>query len=322
MRDFRNIMGELWDDKKWNASDHIYRFDHDVLIEFFSADQPGKARGPRRDILYCNEVNNIPKPIFDELDMRTRRFVFVDFNPVQEFWCHDLKGRPEVEWIHSTYLDARHVLPETIVKKIEAKRLTDPNWFHVYGLGLVGKIEGLIHPHFDTTAEWPTHGNIEGYGLDFGFNDPAALVRCKISGDYFVCDEVIYQSGLTNLDLSMKMELAGLRKGKDEIIADCAEPKSIEELYRMGWNIKPAIKGPDSVVAGIQKVNQYKQVWTKRSVNAIKEQRNYMWQRDKNGKILDIPSNSGNDHLLDARRYWLSKKRLGPAPGQVLRIAI
>lgn len=310
IRDFRNIIGNDWNEDQWNATEHIYRFKSDVLMEFFSADQPGKASGPRRDILYCNEVNNIPKNVFDALDMRTRRFVIVDFNPVCAFWAHELQGKPEVEWIHSTYLDAKHVLPSLIVDKIEAKREVDPNWWRVYGLGLVGKIEGLIHPLFNTVKVFPPQGNLCGFGLDFGFNEPAALIKNKILGGYLVSDEYLYETGLTNLDLDKKFTKLGLIKQVDEIIADCAEPKSIEELHRMGWNVSPAIKGPDSVNVGIQKVNQYKQVWTERSINGIKEQRNYMWAKDKNDKILDTPASNGFDHCMDARRYWTVNKTM------------
>ena len=334
IRDFVRIMGEGYEDTKFNKSEHIYNFGNGAIIEFFPADDPSKMRGGRRDILYINECNNVHYDSYRELDIRTSRFTFLDWNPTCEFWAHTegLTTDPLTEFIHSTYQDVKSVVElfdesskatmKAVIANIESNKDKDVNWWRVYGLGLVGKIDGLIHPSFTTIKEMPEHGTLTGYGLDFGYNDPCVLVRCKIMNDFLVCDEVIFERGLTNSDLSQLMESKGLRKGRDEIIADSAEPKSIEELHRLGWVIKPAIKGADSVVAGIQKVNQYKQVWTERSVNAIKEQRNYMWQRDKNGKILDVPSSNGYDHALDCRRYWLASKKLGVAPGQALRIAI
>jgi len=336
IRDFIKIMGDEFSDNNWNKTEHIYTFPN-AIIEFFPADDSTKLRGGRRDILYINECNNVHYDSYRELDIRTSRFTFLDWNPTCEFWVHEnnLQNEPGNVFIHSTYLDVKNILPElesadpiaaqtmrAVIENIESNKDKDPNWWRVYGLGLVGKIDGLIHPNFTTVKEWPLHGNEEGYGLDFGFNEPAALVRCKLLNEYLVCDELIYETGLTNSDLDKRFTALGIIKGRSEIIADCAEPKSIEELHRMGWNIKPAIKGSDSVVAGIQKVNQYKQVWTERSTNGIKEQRNYMWMRDKNSKILDCPSNNGYDHLLDARRYYIASKKLGPAPGQALRIAI
>jgi len=334
IRDFVRILGDEYDDTKFNKSEHIYNFGNGAIIEFFPADDPTKMRGGRRDILYINECNNVHFDSYRELDIRTSRFTFLDWNPTCEFWAHTegLTTDPLTEFIHSTYLDVKNVLHffdplsrqtiQSVIDNIESNRDKDPNWWRVYGLGLVGKIEGLIHPNFTTIKDWPEHGNEEGYGLDFGFNEPAALVRCKLLNEYLVSDELLYETGLTNSDLDKRFTILGLIKGRSEIIADCAEPKSIEELHRMGWNIKPAIKGPDSVVAGIQKINQYKQVWTERSTNGIKEQRNYMWMRDKNGKILDCPANNGWDHLQDARRYYIARKKLGAAPGQALRIAI
>jgi phage terminase large subunit len=201
------------------------------------------------------------------------------------------------------------------------RRDRDRNWWRVYGLGEVGSAEGLIHGTFSLCDEFPSYGDDAFYGLDFGYNDPCALVRCKILNDCLVCDQLLYEAGLTNQDLSKRFASLGIRKGYDEIIADCAEPKSIQELYRDGWNVKPAIKGPDSVVAGIQKVNQYKQFWTKRSIDAIKEMRNYMWDKDKEGKLINKPCDNGYDHLLDARRYGLSYRTL-KAQGAAYRVAI
>lgn len=320
MRDFMILMGDRFDPNLWNASEHIYTFGA-AQMEFFSADIPGKVRGPRRDILYLNEANNIPKPTYDELSIRTRRFEILDHNPVSEYWAHELKGKPHVRWIHSTYLDAKHVLPAEVVQKIEAKRETDPNWWNVYGLGLVGNVEGLVHPLFQQVECLPDIGE-PFYGLDFGYtNDPTTLVKNVIEPgrdggpSTLYSDELIYETGLTNQAIAAKMESLGVRKGYDEIFADAAEPKSIDEISAFDFNIKPAPKGPDSIRNGIQVVNTYKQVWTKRSLNGIKEQRNYRYIQDKNGKYTNKPIDCYN-HLMDARRYAMVGKLSQPGlPG-------
>jgi phage terminase large subunit len=321
IRDFEKIMGMELDTSVYNKTDHTYKFDKTTL-EFFSADDSSKLRGGRRDILFINECNNTTKDSFDELDVRTRLLTIVDFNPTSEFWLHEIlrsKGIKDFSedctvgdtaFIHSTYNDARAVLPESVVSNIESRRETDKNWWRVYGLGLVGKIEGLIHPDFTTIDRLPNEG-ICGYGLDLGFTDPAALVKNVLIGDTLYSQELFYQTGMTNQDISKKFTELGLIKGRSEIIADCAEPKSIEDLHRMGWNIKPSIKGQGSFETGIKKVNQYHQVWTKDSTNGIKEQRNYMFDKDKDGKLLDSDDNSNFNHLMAARRYWLVNKTIG-----------
>lgn len=299
LRDFRKIMGPRYEDRRMNLTDHIYNFDN-AQMEFFSADNPGKATGPRRDILFLNEVINIPKDIVDAFIIRTLKTVFYDFNPCYEFWLHHKKTDPEVYWIHSTYQDAKQFLPPAIVKDIESRRETDPNWWHVFGEGKTGILVGLVHSKFDTVETLPEGGSVS-YGLDFGFaNSPTALVKNVIIEDRLYSQELIYEKGLTNDDLARRMEELGVRKGYDEIFADSAEPKSIEEIYRFGFDIKPAFS--KAVTQGIQKVNQYKQFWTADSVNGIKEQRNYRYVTDKHGDFTNCPSKVW-DHLMDARRY-------------------
>lgn len=311
LRDWFRIMGDVFDDNKWNASELVYSFSKVVSLEFFSADQPGKATGPRRDILFVNEVNNVSKTIYDQLDMRTRRFVFVDFNPVCEFWIHELRGRPEVEWIHSTYLDALQYLDKSLIQKIESMKDRDPNNWNVYGLGKVGNISGLVHPLFQQEDALPEHEAVkEFYGLDFGFtNDPTSLTRNVILGDKELhSEQLVYETGLDNNQISHRMEQHGVPKYGVVVWADCSEPKSIAEIAKYGFNIKPAPKGPDSVINGIQLVNQYRQFWTKSSSDCIKEQRNYRYLVTKDGKLTNTPSDNFN-HGMDSRRYALTGEK-------------
>ena len=304
MRDFQNIMGDHYDGACWNATDRIYTFQGSgSKIHFLNADDPSKLRGPRRDRAYINEANNIAHDSFKQIKVRTLEGkVAIDFNPVAEFWAHEYQANSGTVWHHSTYLDAIHVLPAAVVAEIESRKDKDPNWWHVYGLGLVGNCEGLIHPNF-ATAEMQPQGKKTVYGLDFGYtNDPTALVRCDIIGDNLYCDELIYERGMTNDMIARRMAQLGVRRGVDLVIADSAEPKSIQEIAGYGFAIVPARKGPDSVRSRIQKVNQYRQHWTKRSVNGIKEQRNYRYLEDKDGRITNIPVDCYN-HLMDARGY-------------------
>jgi len=304
VRDFMNILGDAFDESRYNKTEQTYAFGNGVM-EFFGADEAGKVRGPRRDILFINEGNNIPWETARGLDIRTRLFTLVDWNPVSEFWAHEhWIGQPENAYIHSTYLDARSVLPPEIVANIESNREKDPNWWNIYGLGLLGKVEGLVYPHFGQVEELP-QGGVEFYGLDFGYsNDPTVLVKCVIRGEELYGQELIYETGLTNDMIAYRMDELGIRRNYDEIYADSAEPKSIDEIHARGFNIKPAPKGPGSVEYGHQKTNQYRQFWTKDSVRCIKEQRNFRYIPDKNGKLTEKTTHNFS-HGMDARRYAL-----------------
>ena len=313
IRDFFKILKESEDNNpRYNKTEHIYNFGKGK-IEFFGADESDKVRGPRRDILFLNEANNIPWETARGLDIRTTRFTFADWNPTSSFWAHEhWIGQPENAYIHSTYKDAREVLPAEVVANIESNKDKDPNWWAIYGLGHLGKIEGLVYPFFSQVNELP-HGEVF-YGLDFGFStDVTALVKCVVIEDALYSQELIYERGLTNQDIAVRMAEMGVLKHKDEIFADSSEPKSIEEIYQHGFNIKPCTKGPGSVEYGHQKVRQYRQYWTADSVNCIKEQRNFRYVTDKNGKLTEKTTHMWS-HGMDARRYALSGKAEPPQP--------
>jgi phage terminase large subunit len=279
IRDFQNILAENYDANRYNLTDRIYVFPNGSILEFFSADDPARLRGGRRDILFINECNNLSKNAFDELDVRTRKCTFLDFNPVSEFWA---------------------------LAAIESRR-SDPNWWRIYGEGLVGCIEGLVHSTFTTVDALPPHDSCI-YGLDFGFSqDPTCLTRNVFVGKNIYSDCLIYETGLTNDKIVARFQSLGLRPGYDEIYADSADPKSIAEIREAGYNVKPVVKGADSLITGIQKVNQYTQHWTKTSVDAIKEQRNYRYIEDRDGKLTNKPTDAWN-HAMDSRRYAVMSK--------------
>jgi len=301
IRDFRVIMGDRYDDTHYNATDRIYRLGKSE-IEFFSADDSRKLRGGRRNNLFCNEVNNISKLSFDEADTRTSGTVWVDYNPSEEFWIEQYKTLPSSEYIHSTYKDGLEFLDPETVRKIELRKETDPNWWRVYGEGLTGNITGRVHPNMDLIDEYQDGPCF--FGLDFGFSgDPTAFVKCMLRNTLhgpqeLICDELVYETGLTDQDFVERLKQLNLKKNYDEIFADPSQPKAIEVIRRAGYNIKPA---SNAILFGVNKVNEYKHKWTKRSLNGIKEQRNYHWIQDKNGQLTQ--KLSGLDHLMDARRY-------------------
>lgn len=311
IRDFQKILGDDFEDAKYNRTEHIYTFGKGIM-EFFPADEPSKMRGGRRDILFINEANNIPYEAYRELDIRTRLFTFLDWNPVSEFWAHenDLMHRPDSAYIHSTYEDALDVLPQEVIDNVESNRGLDPNWWNVYGLGLIGKIEGLVYPYFSQIDDLPSQGEVI-YGLDFGFsNDFTALTKNVLFEKEVYSKELIYQIGLTNPDIAKMMEEGGVAKHSDLIIADSAEPKSIKEIFDHGFNIKACVKGADSVEFGHQKLRQYKQYWTKDSLNCIKEQRNFRYLPDKDGKLTEKTTHRFS-HGMDSRRYALIGSIIG-----------
>jgi len=307
IRDFFRILEEPQDNNPhYNKTDNVYTFGNG-RIEFFGADQADKVRGPRRDILFLNEANNIPWETARGLDIRTSRFTFADWNPVSQFWAHEhWLGEPENAYIHSTYLDAEAVVSQKVIDNIIATGAKDANWANVYVYGKLGKIEGLVYPDFGLIDVLPD-GDIF-YGLDFGFSaDPASLIKSVIQGDNLYSQELIYEAGMTNQAIAERMAELGVQKHHDEIFADSAEPKSIEEIHRYGFNIKGSLKGPDSVEYGHQRLRQYNQYWTRDSVNCIKEQRNFRYITDRDGKITSKTTHYFS-HGMDARRYSVVMK--------------
>lgn len=302
LRDFKNIMQEhkYWKEDNWNATDSIYNFETGSQIEFFSADQSDKLRGARRDRCFMNEANNMTLDAFDQLEVRTKEFIFVDYNPTNEFWIYDImKERPQdCEHIILTYKDNEALSPE-IVASIEARK-ERKGWWKVYGEGQLGEVEGKIYRDWAIIDEIPHEARLERYGLDFGYsNDPTAIIAIyKYNGGY-IWDEILYQKGYSNKRIA---DVILNQDNKVMVVADSAEPKSIDEIQMYGVNIIPANKGKDSVNHGIQLVQDQRISVTKRSINLIKEYRNYLWKIDKDGKILDVPE-GGLDHALDAGRY-------------------
>jgi len=307
MRDFFDILKEheIYEEQDHNKSNSEYRLEGN-LFEFISLDQPQKVRGRKRDVLYINEANELYFEDWQQLIFRTTEKAILDYNPSDEFhFIYDkIKPREDADFYITTYKD-NPFLSNEIVSEIERLKLIDENYWNIYGLGQIGSSQALIF-RINECNSIPTDAKFLSYGMDFGFtNDPTTLVAIYQQGDNIYLKELIFEKGLTNSDISNKLKFHEVER--KEIFADSAEPKSIEELYRMGWNIKPATKGQGSVNIGIDMMKRYKLFVTKDSVNMIKEFRNYKWQEDKNGNILNVPVDMFN-HCFTAETLITTNK--------------
>lgn len=303
IRDFLSIMKEheYFDDDRWNKTDYTYTFETGSKIEFFSADQPGKVRGPRRDRLFINEANNVPLETFDQLEIRTKDYIFLDWNPTNEFWFYtDILGkRDDIDHLILTYKDNEALDPE-IVKSIEQHQ-GNPTWWKVYGLGQLGEIEGKIYKDWQIIPEVPHEARLIAKGLDYGYtNDPSALVDIYYYNGGYIFDELAYTKGLTNRQIA-DIIIAGKTA---PVIPDSAEPKSNDELRLYGITVINATKGKGSVAQGIQFVQAQRCSITQRSVNLIKEYRNYIWKTDAQGRVINEPEHQWS-HGMDAIRYGM-----------------
>ena len=293
-----------WNEQDWNKSSSTYHFGKTV-IEFISFDKFGKAHGPRRDILFINEANNIPYNIADQLIGRTREIIWLDWNPSEEFWFYtDMQpNRDDIDFITLTYLD-NEALDEISRKEIESHK-HNKQWWTVYGLGQLGVLENRIYNNWQIIDEIPHEARLESRGLDFGYsNDPTAIVDIYRYNDGYILDEKLHRKGLSN------REIANFINNLENTvtIADSAEPKSIDEIRSYGVDILPAKKGQGSVLQGIQFVQDQKISVTRKSVNLIKAYRNYLWQTDKEDKIINKPDHYLSDQM-DAVRYGMNGTR-------------
>tara|TARA_R110002110_G_scaffold107847_9_gene269733 strand:- start:3087 stop:4247 length:1161 start_codon:yes stop_codon:yes gene_type:complete len=305
LRDFLKIMKwtNRFIDERFNKSLLKYEFANGSFIEFFSADDSSKLRGARRDILYINECNNVNFEAYNELSIRTKKEVYLDFNPANEFWVHtDLKDEDDADFIVLTYKD-NEALDINIVKQIEKNRLKAEtstywrNWWKVYGLGELGMLEGVVFSNWKQIDTIPEDARLIGIGMDFGYtNDPTSIIEVYKWNDERILNEITYQTGLLNSDIAKLLP-------KDiPIYADSAEPKSIADIKQYGMIIKGVTKGRDSINYGIDVMQRQDYIVTSQSINLIKELRSYCWDTDKTGKRLNKPIDNFN-HGIDAVRY-------------------
>lgn len=305
LRDFLKIMkftGRYFEER-FNRSLLRYEFANGSVIEFFSADDSSKLRGARRDILYINECNNITFDAYNELAIRTRKEVYLDFNPANEFWVHtELKDESDSDFLILTYKD-NEALDQSIIDQIEKNREKAKtstywaNWWKVYGEGQLGMLEGVVFSNWKQIDTIPKEAKLIGMGLDFGYtNDPTAIIEIYNYNGQRIVNELAYQTGLLNSDI------AKLLPKHVPVYADSSEPKSIDEIKRHGITIKGVTKGKDSINYGIDVIQRNEYLVTSNSSNLIKELRSYIWDTDKQGKRLNKPIDF-NNHAIDAWRY-------------------
>lgn len=315
MRDFFEILKQhgLYFEELHNRSNHEYYLNGN-LVEFISLDQPQKIRGRKRNLLFINEANELFYEDWQQLIFRTDGKVILDYNPSDAFhWIYDkVVPREDCDFYQTTYKDNKFLDP-TIVSEIERLRHTDEDYWRVYGLGERGLSRATIFQF--GTNDIPEAASLLSYGMDFGFtNDPTTLIAAYEYNGSLYLDELVYRTGMTNNDIANLFTSIGIDR-RSEVYADSAEPKSIEELYRRGFNVKPTLKGADSINAGIDIMKRYKLFITPRSSNLRKEMENYKWTEDKNGNLLNKPVDAFN-HAIDAARYAIFNKKSNPNFGR------
>lgn len=279
----------------FNITDRLYTFSSGSTLQFKSFINFQDAKSGKRDYTFFNEVNGIPKPIFDEIYLRTRIRTFADYNPNEEFYIHSFIGKPGVRFLR-TWHEHNPFLSQKIRDKIEGLKDEDEELWKVYARGMTGKIEGLVFRKWKQAESVPEGAEYIGSGLDFGFtNDPTAgLDVYRVENDLYVV-ETLYQTGLTNPDIYRLLEKT------HRYIADSAEPKSIEELKRMGLKVEGATKGPDSITSSIDILKRFNINLI--GHNLVKEFKSYKWKVDKR---TNEPTNDPVDfmnHLIDSLRY-------------------
>lgn len=310
IRDFEKILqdegiisGALRDDPRWNATDHFFQFAQGTIIEFFSADSPGKVHGPSRDILFINEGQNIRWETANQLMIRTREFVIVDYNPTHEFWAHtELATDPRFKQIISTYKDNRFLTPAQVEDIERGKK--NANWWRVYGLGLTGQLEGVIY-QFEQIDRMPDNaGLVRIGGLDYGFTNSKTAgvdILADVRRKRLYLDEMFYGGGMHNFDIIAALNAHGFPKKGPRLYADCAEPKANSEIKLAGFNVWPSDKGKE-ITYQISFIQGWEIYVTKTSTNIIHEFRNYLWDTDRDGNRLNHPIKEF-DHAMDAFRY-------------------
>ena len=300
LRDFKEIMIDMgrWNERNFKKGEFIYYFENGSWIEFFGADNEQKLRGSKRKILYVNEGNELTYIEWQQLQMRTTAFSIIDYNPsfTDDHWICQLNREKDTFHFISTYKD-NPFLEKKVIDEIESLQWKNPSLWRVYGLGLQAIIEGLIFENIEYVDEIPHWAKKRGYvGIDYGYtHDPTAACEVWIYGDEIWIDEIFYNTEMLSSDI-----IRGLKEHRErcmrnfKIISESADPRLIDEIYNAGLDIHAVQKYPGSVMAGIQKMQEFKIKITKRSSNAIKEFKNYTYRQDKEGRWLNEPVDAFN----------------------------
>lgn len=318
--DFKDILVRLgiWAEANFNKSEMIYTFPNGSFVEFFSTDQEQKLRGRKRDILFVNEANELSFVEWQQLAMRTAQFKILDYNPSfsEDHWINKLNEESGVYHFITTYRD-NPFLEQTIIDEIESLQTKSPTLWQIYGLGKRALVEGIVFPRIEQVAEFPDWCKSEFIGIDFGYtNDPTAIVKVgyAINADDEEClfiDEICYRTRMTTGDIC-----DALRPYRNMTIdAESADPRLIDEIHKSGARIYPVKKGSGSIEAGISRMQTFRIFVTARSLNVLKEFRNYTYAQDKEGRWLNIPIDAYN-HAIDAVRYVVMSELMSVPRGK------
>lgn len=217
-----------------------------------------------------------------------------------------IEGRPNTLIINVNYDIALKygLMPDEIRLEMEDDKAKRPDLYNHKWLGKPLELtESRIYKGWSPVDEIPHEARLERYGIDFGWSpDPCAIVAVYYYNGGYILDEIAYQLEMSNREIAETLK----NLPKALVVADSAEPKSIEEVRMYGINIVPTLKGADSVRHGIKAVQDQRISYTKRSYNLKKEYSGYLWAVDKNGKIIPGQPEDGNDHCMDAARYAIN----------------
>lgn len=291
----------------------LYKYPNGSTIKFLGLDKEDVGKGLRSHVVYFNEVNKVNQETFRQMASRSDK-IYLDYNPDAEFYVDtDILTRSDCDFIQLTFKD-NECLKEGERDEIlnyynqgynsdgTVKNKYWANLWQVYGLGNIGNLIGVIFENWKEVDEIPKDAEFIAYGMDFGFTaDPTTLTAVYRYNSELYLDELLYKTKLTNSDIIKEFERLGIKR-QDMIVADSAEPKSIEDIRRAGYRIEGAKKGADSIKNGLDTLLRHPINVTKRSTNLKTELRTYRWANDKDGKQTNVPE-SGNDHAIDGIRY-------------------
>lgn len=237
----------------------------------------------------------------------THKLVEYDGVPVQ------ISTHPNVLHIHTTYLDNIDHLSEEFIKEVQHIKTTNPKKYAHIIMGRWEDVaEGAIFKDVSVVKEFPEDCDKVALGQDFGYtNDQTAIVKCGIKGDELYIDEICYKTYMLTKDI-----IEELKKHKQlKVMSESADPRLITEIHNAGILIYPVDKSGNSIIAGIEKMREFKIFVTERSYNVLQEFRNYVWDKDKDGKPINRPADGQQDHAIDAIRYFV----LGMILGKILK---
>lgn len=292
-----------------NKSDLILKYKNNVM-RFTGLDNPEKIKSAEFTDIWVEEATDLNKEDFTQLTIRlgraktdTKAKLYFSFNPIDQYhWLmSDVIDKPDAYTAihHSTYLDNYTNLSQDFIDELEHLIEVDENYYRVYTLGLPGVLKNIIYTNY-VIEDFSKHLFPDAYGLDFGFNNPMAMVEMKMRDGEPYFHELLYESGMDTAELIQWMKKVEIKR-KVPIYADSAEPDRIEMIKKAGYNIHPAKK---DVSAGIDRVKGFRLHIHSGSSNLIDEVRTYKYRETKDGKVLDEPV-PFNDHLMDCIRYIL-----------------